>query len=622
MSKTKFRPIVGIDLGTTNSSVARIINGEAKIIELKNGSKLLPSVVHVSKEGEIIVGEDARAALVAMPERTVAEVKRKMGESEPLTIAGKELLPEEVASIILKELKKYVDEIYGSEGEKEAVITVPAYFTDEQRQATKKAGELAGFVVERIINEPTAAAMAYGLNKLDEEQHFLVYDLGGGTFDVSIVEMNSGILEVKASTGNKQLGGSDFDWRLVDYLAEKIIEETGIDPRNNLQACARLKDEAEKAKIELSKQEEVDISIPVLLVKDNQPIGLELQLSRDKFVELIDDLLLDTLQSVRNVLEDAELKPEDIDQILLVGGSTRIPRVVELIEEFFKQEPRCEINPEEAVALGAAVQAGLKSGSLTDSGLIVTDVAPYSMGIEVLKGWQGLTYRPGGFQPIIKRNTTIPVTKTEVFRTTCDGQEAAAIKIYQGEGEWVEENHYLGEFLLEGIPANRAGAEEIAVTFNYNLNGILEVRAECVSTGEEMSITVQDALDRNSEAAYQESVDRLEEFFKKAAEEKKLKEETVLAELEDMALAEELDSVDLDDLDEEIESVEELIEEAELLKKRAEELAENENKKLRLKAEYIILKLDEAIESGEQEKLQKAIDLAFEEIITLETGGD
>jgi len=600
MNRTQFRPIVGIDLGTTNSSVARIFEGKAEIIVLNNGSKLLPSVVHVTKNGEIIVGEDAHAALIAMPERTIAEVKRKMGQSEPLTIAGKELLPEEVASIILKELKKYVDQIYGTEGEKEAVITVPAYFTDEQRQATKKAGELAGFVVERIINEPTAAAMAYGLNKLEEEQHFLIYDLGGGTFDVSVVEMNSGILEVKASTGNKELGGSDFDWCLVNYLAERVIAETGIDPRNDSQARARLKSEAEKAKIALSEDLETNVSIPVLLVKDNQPVGLELKLSRDKFMNLIDDLLLTTINSVKKVLEDAELRAEDIDQILMVGGSTRIPRVAELLTDFFKKEPRCEINPDEAVALGAAVQAGLKSGALSDSGLIVTDIAPYSMGIEVLKGWQGLTYRPGGFYPIINRNTTIPVTRTEIFSTTHDNQEKAAIKIYQGEGEWVTENHYLGEFLLEGIQPNMAGVEEIAVTFNYNLNGILDVRAKCVSTEKEMTITVQDALDRNSETAYQESVERLEEFFEEVAED---------------------EDIEVEDIDEEIMSFEELIEEAESLKKQAGVLAKDNNKASRLKAEYIILKLDEAIESGEEEELQKAVDLAFEEILNLEKEG-
>ncbi len=612
MSKNRFRPIVGIDLGTTNSSLAVILEGEPSVITLKGeGSPLLPSVVHFSKDGEIIVGGDAKSALVAMPESTVAEVKRKMGESEKVKIADKELLPEEVSSLILKELKKDVDHIYGAEGEKEAVITVPAYFTDQQRQATKRAGELAGFIVERIINEPTAAAMAYGLDKLGDQQHFLIYDLGGGTFDVSLLEMNSGILEVKASAGNNQLGGSDFDLKLLDFFAEKIIDETGSDPRADLRARARLKEEAERVKIELSSKESVELSIDTLMVKDDKPIGFNIKISRKEFVQLIDQLLLATLKSVKSVLEDAELTAEEIDQILLVGGSTRIPRVVEILTNFFGRKPHYEIDPDQAVALGAAVQAGIKSGALDESGLIVTDVAPYSMGIEILKDWNGLVGRPGGFQPIIERNTTIPVTKTEEFTTTYDNQQTVVIKIYQGEGKWVEENHYLGEFMLEGIPAKPAGVERIAVTFNYNLNGILDVRAKSVSTGEEMEITVHDALERNSQDSYQESIERLEDFYQEAVEKKEM-EEDIFPEGFDLE-----DFEDLEDFDEQLETVESLIDEAEHLKSRAQQLLQD-RKKNKLKLEYHILKLNESIDSKDKEELREAISLAFEEILELE----
>jgi len=434
--------------------------------------------------------------------------------------------------------------------------------------------------------------------------------------------MNSGILEVKASTGNRQLGGSDFDLKLINYFAEKIIEETGVDPREDIRARARLKEEAEKSKIKLSTQERVEVSIPALMVKDENPIGLHIEISREEFIQLIDDLLSDTINSIKNLLEDAQLTADEIDQVLLVGGSTRIPRVVEILTDFFKKEPHYEIDPDKAVALGAAVQAGVKSGSLSASGLIVTDVAPYSMGIEVLKGWQGLTYRPGGFQVIIERNTTIPVTRTEKFTTTYDDQEAAAIKIYQGEGEWVEENHYLGEFILEGIPANKAGAEEIAVTFNYNLNGILDVTAKSLSTEKEMKITVQDALDRGTKSSYQESVKRLEEFYQEAVEKKELEEDVFLEELENSIFEGELDSSDIVELNGGEETLEGLIEEAGLLKNRAEDLLESENNKYRLKAEYVILKLDEAVENNDKEKLKEAVDLAFEEILEMEMGGE
>ncbi|KLU61953.1 chaperone protein DnaK [Peptococcaceae bacterium CEB3] len=515
--QASFRPIVGIDLGTTNSAVAYIHKGKPEIVPNPSSKRIIPSVVLIDLQGQVIVGEDARAACVAMPDRTVAAVKRHIGSAERIPIAGQALLPQEISALILKELKSYVDAHFGP-GEKEAVITVPAYFTDEQRRATKQAGELAGFMVERIINEPTAAALAFGLAHLEEDRHVLVYDLGGGTFDVSVVEMMSGLLEVKTSNGNSQLGGEDFDWKIVDWLADQMIAEYDVDPRQDLRAKALLKDAAEKAKITLSAEETALISLPLVTVQDDRPLGIETELTRSQFVALIEPFLSETMTCLRNVLQDAGLQAGDIGEILLVGGSTRIPRVRELIRQYLGREPRTDIHPEEAVALGAAVQAGLKSGALSDSGLVATDVAPFSMGIAVLTHWKNRSVRPGSFHIIIPRNTTIPVTRSDSFYTTADYQTSASIEIYQGEHEWVKHNHRLGEFLLEGIPANEAGAEEIEVTYRYNLNGILEVTAQCVSTGKAMTVTVQDALNRESQEAFAASASRLEALFNQSAE--------------------------------------------------------------------------------------------------------
>lgn len=619
MTKDRFRPVVGIDLGTTNSSLAAVIEGEASVINLmKESSPLLPSVVYIDQKGEVIVGNDAKSALVALPERTAAEVKRRMGDEVMIELADQKLLPEEISALILKELKKYVDQIYGDEVEKEAVITVPAYFTDQQRQATKKAGELAGFVVERIINEPTAAAMAYGLDKLDDDHQFLVYDLGGGTFDVSVLELMGGILEVKASAGNKELGGSDFDRLLLDYFAEKIIEESGLDPREDLSACARLKEEAEKTKIKLSDQKQVQVSIPALMVENNQPVAFEMEISRKEFIDLIDNLLMETLNSVKNVLEDAELLPDEIEQVILVGGSTRIPRVRELLHDFFDQEPHSEIDPDQAVAKGAGVQAGIKAGLLSDSGMIVTDVAPYSLGIEVLKDQGILGFKPGGFESIIDRNTTIPTSKTKVFTTTFDNQEEVKIKIYQGEGDWVEENHYLGEFILDGIPAKRAGEEKIAVSLNYNINGILDVTARSLSTDKEMQLTVQDAVDRKSKESYQESMERLENFQKELAGMAGDAENNLQKIEYSPDLSEDIEESELADLTAESEDFEGLALEAENLQERAGELfVENENIS-RSEFKSMVKRLDQALESGDEDKLRQALEEVFEEILDLE----
>ncbi|PLR85590.1 heat-shock protein Hsp70 [Bacillus canaveralius] len=610
-----FRPIVGIDLGTTNSAVAHIHNGKPEMILSPKGERIIPSVVLIDLKNNVIVGEDARSALVAMPDRSVSAIKRKMGLNEPVSIAGQALLPQEVSALILQELKSYVDAIYG-EGEKEAVITVPAYFTDEQRRATKQAGELAGFVVERIINEPTAAALAFGLEHTDEDRLFLVYDLGGGTFDVSVVEMMSGLLEVRASTGNHRLGGEDFDWKLVDFLSEKIVEESDIDPRNDIRATALLKEEAEKIKMRLSKDFVVPVELPLVTVKDNEPVGISTEITREQFVGLIDGLLLETMESVSSVLKDAQISPADIEEVLLVGGSTRIPRVRELIQDMFAKSPRTDVNPDEAVALGAAVQAGLKSGALSDSGLVATDVAPFSMGISVLKEWMGLTKRPGGFAPIIPRNTTIPVTRTEKLGTSAPGQTEVAIEIFQGEHEWVKYNHRLGEFLLSGIPANFDKQEEIDVTFRYNLNGILEVSAKCVSTGKEMSVIVQDGLQRDSQKAFQESVQRLEDLWKNADQD--LDDEELIdadwEEMEDLLDDTELDEFDIDN--EQAPSV--LHEEAVQLRERAVKMMAELDADGQSKARQVINSLDQAIAGDDLEHLRNVIDEATDALIDLE----
>ena len=505
--------IVGIDLGTTNSSVAYINSkGKPEIIPSFKGEELIPSVILIDTNGKVVVGQDAKDAMIAMPDRTLAAVKRKMGHSVKLPIADEALLPQEASALILKELKKYVDAVLGEE-KKEAVITVPAYFTDDQRRATKQAGEIAGFVVERIINEPTAAALAYGLNNLKKNANILVYDLGGGTFDVSIVEMTKGILEVKSSAGNNNLGGEDFDWKLVDFLAEYMMEKYKVDPRKQIQAKSILKAEAEKTKILLSSKEKVEVSIPIVMVQDQKPLGIFKEITRQQFEIMIGEMLAETMVCVKKAMKDAELEIADIDHILLAGGSTAIPRVSQLLEEYFHQPPKKEIHPEQAVVLGAAVQAGIKSGALGKKQLIAIDVVPFSMGVAVLKEWKNFRVKPGGFHAIIPRNTTIPFTKTEPFRTSSHGQTAVSIEVYQGEEEWVEKNYKLGEFLLEGIPPNIAGDEVVNITFSYNLNGILEVTAESESTGKQMKVNFQDELKRDCMEAFEESVTKIEEIL-------------------------------------------------------------------------------------------------------------
>lgn len=506
------RAVVGIDLGTTNTVVAHIVEGKPEVIRLSSDSMLLPSVVLMDLLGQIVVGDDARASLVSMPDRTVSAIKRQMGDPVTVSLAGKAFSPTEISAMILREIKRQVDALYSGQ-EVEAVITVPAYFNEAQRRATKEAGELAGFLVERIINEPTAAALAFGFYHSAGQKSLLVYDLGGGTFDVSVVVITDGVLEVKSSTGNRRLGGEDFDWKLVDWMAEKVIKRHKVDPRQNLRARAMLKETAERLKIDLSDKGQAEATIPVLLVHEGEPISLAVRIDRKQFQELIRPWVEETMRSVDDVLQQADVRAQDVHEVILVGGSTRIPWIRDLVQEKFGRAPRTDVDPDLAVALGAAVQAGLKSGTLLGSGMVVTDVAPFSMGIAVAEvDWLG-QFVPGHFLPIIPKNTTIPVVRTNRVATVYDNQTAVRVEVYQGESDRVRRNQLLGQFLVEGLPPAPAGKQAIAVTFRYNLNGMLEVTARSEATGREMAMVVQDALDRQSQEALEASKQRLESLL-------------------------------------------------------------------------------------------------------------
>jgi len=607
----KQKRIVGIDLGTTNSAVACIMNGKPEIIVSPAGKRLLASVAMIDMDGKVQIGDMAKAAQVAMPDRVAAAVKRKMGSGELIDMAGQQFSPQEISAMILKELKGFVDAKFG-EGETEAVITVPAYFTDEQRRATKSAGELAGFVVERIINEPTAAAMAFGLQQMEHDQHILVYDLGGGTFDVSVLEMMSGILEVKASAGNNNLGGEDFDWRIVDWLAEKMIKQHRVDPREDIRSKNLLKEEAEKIKVALSSADKTSIQLPLIMMKDNKPVGLSLEISRDEFAALIDDLLMETIQSVQQALLDAQVDVADIQEVLLVGGSTRIPKVQELIAEFFQKEPCKDVNPDEVVALGAAVQAGLKSGELSSSGMIVTDVAPFSLGISILGEYHGVE-RPGVFHVIIPRNSSIPVTRSDSFWTTSPGQSSADVEIYQGEHELVKYNHFLGSFQLEGIPVNWSSVEEINVTYHYNLNGILEVTATCVKNKKTKSLSVQDALSRTSEQDFEASLDKLEKVFAAAVDAE-----------EQEPFANESDEDDAEMLELELRPVTVLKKEAVGLTDKIEKLLKTADLAQAKQLQGWALRLNQAVTASNIEsfELQEIVDDAIDFLIAIEMQED
>ena len=591
--------IIGIDLGTTNSCVAVLEGGTPTVIANPEGGRTTPSVVAINKKGERIVGDAAKRQAITNP-NTVSSIKRLMGTDKKVELDGKKYTPEEVSAMILSYMKDYAEKYLGEKVDK-AVITVPAYFNDAQRQATKNAGKIAGLDVQRIINEPTAAALAYGLDKQENTHTILVYDLGGGTFDVSVMELGDGVFEVKSTAGNNKLGGDDFDQRIIDYLVDEFKRENGVDLTKDKMAMQRLKEVAEKAKKDLSGVTSTQISAPFISQGEDGPLHLDVTLSRAKFEDLIRDLVDSTLEPVRQALKDAKIKKEDIDKVLLVGGSTRIPMVQELIKKEIGKEPSREVNPDEVVAIGAAIQGGVLTGEVND--IVLLDVTPLSLGLETLGGVMTV---------LIPRNTTIPTSKKQVFSTAADNQPAVDIHVLQGERSMAADNKTLGRFQLSGIPAAPRGVPQIEVTFDIDANGIVNVKAKDLGTNKEQAITITS----NTNLSDEEIEKMRKEAEEHAEEDKKKKEEADLRnEAEQMVFQTEKSIKDLGDKidSKEKEEAEGLIKDLkEALEKDDIEDIKTKKEKLSEKAMALATKVYENIQKEQQAQASSSNEEASE----------